>query len=73
MGGGGGIDTRVRLSSLEIGFSSSDKIVEMEIDIVASKPSSSSQPQILQALKETYSLKEKHIGLENGSNSLMKL
>lgn len=51
----------VKLSSLEIGLPSSDKVVEMEIDIVSSKPSSSSQPQILQALKETCSLKERHI------------
>ena len=55
------MDVGVRSSSLEIGLSSHDKVTTREVDIVASKPSCSLQPKVLQALKETYTLEEKNI------------
>ena len=42
----------------------------MEVDTVASKPLPSSQPMILQALKEACTLKEEHVGLGIGFNFL---
>jgi len=45
----------------------------MEVDIVASKPLPSSQPMILQALKESCALKEEQVELGTSFNFLSVL
>lgn len=70
-----------RSSELEMGLSSSDKPVEVEIDIVASKPSSSNQnPHLLLSLGPSMLLKNcvvwtkrRSLDLGIGFNFQMKL
>lgn len=63
----------VRSSELDIGLQSNDQLVAMEVDTAASKPFPSSQPMILQALKESCSLKEEHVELGTSFNFLSVL